>query len=69
MPGQINKVSRITSRFEGNSMSFLEEDYLDEDILDILLELLPKTQDSQIYQHHDIVTLSFKNARVKSGRS
>lgn len=46
-------------------MSLLEENCLDENILDILLRLMPKIQKSQIYQCHDVTTIGLKSGRAQ----
>ncbi len=41
-PGLFNKGSRNAPRSRGNSLTLLEEDYLDEDVLVTSLDLVPK---------------------------
>ena len=62
----IDKGTRNASRSRNALPSLLEkeEDHLDEDILVMLLELAPKTQDSQMYKCHNVATLGPKIGRV-----
>ncbi len=61
----IDKGSRNTPRFRGGSPTLLKENRLDKDILVTLLELAPKIRTSQVYQHHDIASLSLKSGRAQ----
>ena len=47
------------------STSFLKKNFLDKDVLVILLELAPKTQDSQVYKRHNIASFSLKSGRTQ----
>ena len=62
----IDKEIRNAPRSKGTSPSLLEEekDYLDEDILVILLELAPKIWDSQMYKCHDVAPFGPKSRRA-----
>ena len=49
---------------KGGSLTLLTNDHLNEKVLVILLELVPKTQNYQVYQPHDFASLGLKNRRV-----
>lgn len=51
------------------STSFLEENCLDENVLVLLLGLVPKIQNFQVYKRYDIAPLSPKSKRAQYGES
>lgn len=64
-PTLIRKGSRNAPRSKGNIMGFSEEDCFDKDVLDTLLELILKTQNSQIHQCHNIATFDPKSRKTQ----
>ena len=65
----MDKGTRNASRFKNALPSFLEkeEDCLDKNILVTLLELAPKTQDSQVYKCHNVAPLGPKSRKALYG--
>lgn len=49
---------------KNGSTIFLEENCLDKNILIISLESIPKIEDFQVYQYHDIASFDPKSGRV-----
>ena len=61
----IDKGTCNTSRSRGGLPSLLKENYLDENVLVMLLELAPKTQDSQVYKCHNVALFGPKSGRAQ----
>ena len=66
-PGPIDKKTRNTPRSKGALPNLLEEDCLDEDVLLMLLELVPETQNPLVYKCYDIASFDLKNGRTQYG--
>ena len=64
----IDKESHNAPKSKDNSLTFLEEDYLDENISIMLLEPALKFQDFPVHQHPNIVILSVKKERAQYGK-
>ena len=65
--GLIDKGTRNVSRSGGAPLSLLEKKKhcLNEDVLVILLELVAKTGDFQVYKYHDVAPLGCKSGRAQ----
>lgn len=65
----IDKETCNASRTQDASLSFLEKNCMDKDVLVTSLELAPKTQDCQVYKCCHIIPLVLKSERAKYGKS
>lgn len=54
---------------KGNSSTLSKEDCLDANILVAVLELVSRIQNFQVYQGHDVISLSPKNKRAQYEKS
>lgn len=61
--GLINKRLYNALKSENSPRGFLKQDCLDDDVLNRSSRLAPKSEDSQVYQRHDIILFSFKSRR------
>ncbi len=68
-PELIDKGLCNASRSRGHSLTLLEEDCLDEDVLVTSLELMSKIRVSQVHQCYDIASLDSKSRRAQYGNS
>ena len=64
-PGLIDKKSHNAPKSRDNSPTFSEEDHLNKDILITSLEPTSIIRDSQVYQRHNVATLSAKSERTQ----
>ena len=59
----INKRLHNTLISENSLTRLLKGDYLDKNILDRSLQLMPQIRDSEVYQPHDITIFGLKSGR------
>ena len=64
-PEPIDKGLRNTSRSDGSPTRLLKRDCLNKNILDRLSQLVPKTRDTQMYQHYDVAPFGFKSGESR----
>ena len=68
-PKLIDKKLYNARKSRDNSPTFLKKDCLNNDILIMSLEPVPKIWNSQVYQRHNIATLGAKSGRAEYGNN